>query len=191
MDETKTAVVAKINNIDIVIIENGDDIVPIKPICEALHIDYSTQVQRLKSDPILSSTLGLNPIVAADGKDREMLTIPLKYIFGWLFRIDSRNVKEEARETILKYQIMCYDALFDHFVGAKKFLKLKETETARLVSELKKANKNYFTAKTLKHDAESNLEKLATQSYEEYITNNCQLAIQFPEEIPLVENEEV
>ena len=182
MNETKTAVVAKINNIEIVVIKNGDDMVPIKPICEALGIDSDSQRKKLNDDPILSSVTVLNTATGSDGKKYEMVTIPFKYVFGWLFRIDSRNVKEEAREAVLKYQVMCYDALFDHFVGAKKFLELKETAVEKLISDLKKANKNYCTAKTLKHDAESNLEKIATMTYQEYIENNRQLRIPFDEE---------
>jgi hypothetical protein len=180
--ETKTTVVAKINDIDIVIIQNGNDMVPVKPICEALGIDFSSQLQKLKSDPILSSTMGLSTTVGGDEKNREMVTIPFKYVFGWLFRIDSRNVKEESKEAVLKYQLACYEALYEYFVGAKKFLEVKEKETERLITELKQANKNYFTAKNLKRDAEGNLEKLSKVTYQEYLKNNCQLILQFDEE---------
>lgn len=179
MNETKTAVVAKINNIEIIVIKNGDDMVPIKPICEALDIDSKTQIDKIKNDEILSSTGGLCPSVGADGKDREMFSIPFKFVFGWLFTIDPARVKPEAKEAVLHYKLACYDALYEHFVGAKKFLELKETEVEKLISELKRANKNYFTAKNLKRDAESNLEKVATMTYQEYLENNGQLCIPF------------
>jgi hypothetical protein len=31
--------------------------------------------------------------VASDGKEREMLCLPLEFVFGWLFTIDSERVR--------------------------------------------------------------------------------------------------
>jgi len=177
--ETKTTVVAKINDIDIVIIQNGNDMVPVKPICEALGIAPNSQIEKIKEDEILGSTSMLCISVGADGKDREMFSIPFKFVFGWLFTIDPSRVKPEAKEAVIKYKLACYEALFDHFVGAKKFLEVKEKETERLITDLKQANKNYFTAKNLKRDAEGNLEKLSKVTYQEYLKNNCQLILPF------------
>lgn len=179
MNDLRTAVVAKINNIEIVVVNNGDDMVPIKPICEALGIDHKTQVDKIKEDEILASVGGLCPSTGKDGKAYEMFSIPFKFVFGWLFTIDASRVKPEAKEAVIKYKLACYDALFDHFVGAKKFLELKEKATEEYIGELKKANKNYFTAKNLKRDAESNLEKIATMTYQEFIENNRQFVIPF------------
>lgn len=116
--------IALVNNVSILLIEDEQKLVPIKPICEALNIDYSTQSQRLKEDPILSSVVGLNPTTGKDGKTYEMQCLPLKYALGWLFRIDSRNVKEEAREMLVMYQLECYDVLYNHFHG--KIIRAKD-----------------------------------------------------------------
>lgn len=179
--ESKTTVVAKINEVEIVVIQNGSDLVPVKPVCEALGIDFSSQLQKLKNDEILSSTMVMNTTVGSDGKDREMVSIPFKFVFGWLFTIDPSRVRPEAKEAVIKYKLACYDALFEHFVGAKKFLEIKEKETERLIADLKQANKNYFTAKNLKRDAETALEKLSKVTYQEYLANNCQLTLKFDE----------
>ena len=48
-------VVAKINNIDLTLIENGQKLVPIKPVCEILGVDAKAQRNRIDRDPILSS----------------------------------------------------------------------------------------------------------------------------------------
>ena len=58
-------------------------LVPIKPICEALGIDYASQFTKIKNDEDLSSTVVLSTIVATDGKEREngMLT---DGIYLWL-----------------------------------------------------------------------------------------------------------
>jgi len=105
--ESKTTAVAKVNNVEIIIIEGDEKRVAVKPICQALGIAFQRQIERLKEDPILSSVITLEVTTGADGKQYEMVTIPFKFVFGWLFRIDSRNVKEESRESVLKYQLHC------------------------------------------------------------------------------------
>ena len=77
--------VATINNVEILIIENGEKRVAIKPICEALGVSNQKQLERLKSDPILSSVITLSVTTGADGKQYKMQTFPFKYVFGWLF----------------------------------------------------------------------------------------------------------
>lgn len=115
-----------VNEKDILIITYyNEKYVAIKPICEAIGVDYSSQLQKLKDDPILSSTVVLSTTVGADEKHRKMQTLPLRYVFGWLFRIDSRKVKEEIRESVEKYQRECYDVLFDTFTKRTSILKEK------------------------------------------------------------------
>lgn len=87
-------------------------LVPIKPICDALGIDAKAQRNRIDRDEILNSTGVIMTSVAADGKEREMYCIPLRYVFGWLFSIDTNRVDEEARPSVIKYKMQCYDVLY-------------------------------------------------------------------------------
>jgi hypothetical protein len=61
LHEAHTTIVAKVNDVKIVVIENGEKRVAIKPICEALGIDYARQFSKLKTDEIYSSVIGLRP----------------------------------------------------------------------------------------------------------------------------------
>lgn len=115
--ETKTIV--RVNNVDI-IATSDEQMIAIRPICEALGIDEEGQRQRIVRDEILSSTACMIKAVAADGKDREMYCIPYKYVFGWLFSIDTSRVNEEARPAVLRYKEECYEALYRHFFGTQK-----------------------------------------------------------------------
>ena len=124
--KTTVTTVATINNQQIVVIENGEKRVAIKPICEALGVSHKPQIERIKTDPILGSVVMLSVTTGSDGKKYEMVTIPFKYVFGWLFLIDSRNVKEEARESVLKYQMECYDALYKHFTELDDYMKYRQ-----------------------------------------------------------------
>ena len=67
--------ITKINGVDIVTVDcNGEIFVPIKPICQAVMVNYTTQLEKLQSDDTFSaSTVPLRGIVAADEKEREML----------------------------------------------------------------------------------------------------------------------
>lgn len=108
--------ILKINGVDIVTVEqDGEIFVPIKPICEAIGIDVESQRDKIQADEILSSTAVLSTAVAADGKEREMFCLPLRYIYGWLFTINPKNVTPDAREAVTRYRRECYDVLYAHF----------------------------------------------------------------------------
>ena len=174
-NEATSTVVAKINGTEIIVIENGEKRVPIKPICEALGIDEDAQRRRLKEDPILSSTTVLSTAVAADGKNREMVTIPFRYVFGWLFRIDSRNVKEEAREAVIKYQLQCYDALYNHFTRYAEYVEYQKEKIEEQLAIVEAINMNFRETKTQLIDAKEELNRRRRLTYHEYLAMQSQL----------------
>lgn len=98
------------------IVINSDKIkwVALKPICEAIGIDWPRQYTKIQNDPRFNcchiTTVG------ADGKNREMMCLPLDQINGWLFNINSNRVKSDCRETLLIFQRECQEALFRHFM---------------------------------------------------------------------------
>lgn len=44
-----------------------------------------------------------------------MFCLPLKYVYGWLFTINPKNVGPEAKESVARYRRECYDVLYRHF----------------------------------------------------------------------------
>jgi len=177
MIETKTTKIARINDVDIVIIDNGEKRVAIKPICQALGIDIDSQRKKLNDDPILSSVTVLSTATGADEKKYEMVTIPFKYVFGWLFRIDSRNVKEEAKESVLKYQIMCYDALYRHFTMYAEFVEKKQQAIDSQLEICDSARSGFKNARTILESATGRLNKLRKLTLEDYDAETCQLTM--------------
>ena len=115
--ETKTIV--RVNNVDI-IATSDEQMIAIRPICEALGIDAKVQRQKIQEDEDLNSVGVLSTSTGADGKKYEMLCLPVRYIFGWLFTINPKNVKPEAQEAVRVYRRSCYDALYQHFFGTQK-----------------------------------------------------------------------
>ena len=94
--------------------DNKKFVVP-KQICENLGVDWSAQRQKIERDSVLSSTMVMITTVAKDGKNREMLALPLEYLNGWLFGIDDTRVKKEIRQKVIDYKKQCYIVLYEYF----------------------------------------------------------------------------
>ena len=84
--------------------------IALKPICEALNVDYIRSFRNAKNDPILGSVLSEQTIqVAKNGKKqgRNMTCIPEKYVYGWLFSLRSDSPE------LLAYKRTCYELLYN------------------------------------------------------------------------------
>lgn len=137
---SETKVITKVNNVDIFITNDQDYSIPIRPICDALGIDYSTQLKKIKEDEDWASTVGQKPTVGADGKVRDMCCISKKYVLAWLLSINPANVKPEARQAVREYRNLCYDILYNFFFGQQEKLIQQnkiEIETLSRIAELK------------------------------------------------------
>lgn len=96
--------------------KDGIQYTAIKPICENIGIDWESQRQRIMRDDVLNSTTCMIKVVAEDGRVREMLSLPLQFLNGWLFGVDSKRVKsEQAKEYLFKYKMECYQALNNYW----------------------------------------------------------------------------
>jgi hypothetical protein len=100
------------------VLAEGQWWVAIKPVCDILTINFEKQRERLNRSKLLGQLPTKQGVVAADGKVREMLCLPERYVYGWLASINSDS------EELLEYQKECYDVLFNHFHG--RFTKLVE-----------------------------------------------------------------
>mgnify|MGYP000927415280 CR=1 FL=1 len=95
--------------------QNGDQAyVAMRPIVEALGLDWSGQVQRIRRDDVLSEGVVMMPTPSAGGL-QEALCLPIDLINGWLFGVDANRVKPELRDKITLYRRECFRALSDHF----------------------------------------------------------------------------
>lgn len=143
----------KVNDIDIEIIIDGNErYVPIKPICDAIGVNYTTQLEKIDEDEILSQLTPLRGTVAKDNKNRKMRCISLKYVFGWLFTISPKNVPPETKQVILKYRQECYNALYDYFTRRQSILKEREnyyTEKHNLKTKLAEESEDFKRLKEL------------------------------------------
>ena len=147
------------DNNKICLIEKDNELfVPLKPICTALGIDWEPQRKLIERDPVLNSVASVMEATGHDNKQYEMICIPLSYLNGWLFRINSARYDGDRREKIIKYQKECYNALFEHFYPHTK------QQSARLVNKTD-ANKLELNYLKTSSDMDDKAEKEALKVY--------------------------
>lgn len=102
--------------------QEGESVfVGMKPMVEAMGLDWSSQLKRVKRDAILSEGMVIMTTPFGRGGDQEAVCLKLELVNGWLFTIDTNRIKdEEVRKRVLAYQRECYSVLHQHFVGGKK-----------------------------------------------------------------------
>jgi hypothetical protein len=105
-----TAVLVNINN-------RSEIFVPVKPISDALGLDWSAQYRRIQRDQVMAEAAHLIAVTAIKPERGrpDALCLPLKFIPGWLFGIQAGRVKEELRDKVIHYQRECHDVLWEAF----------------------------------------------------------------------------
>lgn len=151
--------ITTVNGIEIAAVrdENHNVFVPVRPICDALTINISGQIQAIKRHNILNSVVCTVHTTGADGKAYDMTCLPLEYVYGWLFTIDASNVAETSRDKVERYQLECYQALYRHFAGSMR-RRVEENEAE--IAALKAVNNAIIRvkeAKAAQREAEDNL----------------------------------
>lgn len=91
--------------------KSGTYWIAIKPICEALEVQFVRQFKNAKKHPFFSKVLSKQTI-PTEGGMQKMICIPERYVYGWLFQIRSES------KGLAEYQKQCCDILFDYFHGS-------------------------------------------------------------------------
>lgn len=105
--------------------EDGEIYVALRPIVEALGLDWSGQLQRIKRDPVLSEEITtISVVMTPTQMPRERgegakyyICLPKQYLSGFLFGINANRVREEFRETVIKWQREAHLILDAAFTG--------------------------------------------------------------------------
>jgi hypothetical protein len=113
--------------------------IAIKPICEALNVQYERQFKNINADPILGPALSKQTMQVPNDQARNMICLPEHLIYGWLF-----SIRSESQELLI-YKKECYEVLFNYFHGTitrrKKLFEEKakiQKERGKLELELRK-----------------------------------------------------
>jgi hypothetical protein len=112
--------------------------IAVKPIVEGMGLSWGSQLNRIRRDPILSKGVFKMNIPLAAGGPQDHVCLTLKRIAGWLFTINSNQIKDlDVRSRVLLFQEECYDVLEEHFLGSREKREIGEAESLnlRLVTE--------------------------------------------------------
>lgn len=98
------------------LVEGAGWYVPLHPLTDFLGLDFSAQRRRTFRDDVLAGQARQVLVMAADGRRREQLCLPLDALPGWLFGLTpSRTATGELREKIRLYRAECFKVLWQHF----------------------------------------------------------------------------
>lgn len=103
---------------DLTAVEVGGDLhIAVKPVCDAIGIDWSAQRKRIMRDPILSTCVAITAMqVPGEIQNREVLTLPISHLNGFLFGITASRTRPEVMDALILYQRECYRVLHDYWM---------------------------------------------------------------------------
>jgi len=135
-----------------IIDHDGQPFVPIRPICENLGLDWKSQYTKLMSEQELWNC-GIITTVAADGKQREMVCLPLKKLNAWVLGISPSKVNPDIKDKLIVYQKECDEVLWNYWpkgVGLPDRMLIGKSliEVDRLI-ELLETEGKYYKQKAL------------------------------------------
>ena len=94
---------------------DGEALVAPRPIAESIGLEWSRQSKKLQTDPRFSCVHMYS--TGADGKQYQMLTIPVRQLTGWLYSVNANKVRQDIKESLLRYQEECHIAIHDTLTG--------------------------------------------------------------------------
>lgn len=142
---------------------DGENWIALKPICEALNVDYIRSFKNAKKHPILAPALSKQTMqVSKNDKNqlRNVTCIPEYLIYGWIF-----SLRSESKE-LIEYQKTCYELLYNHFhgqIGNRKELLFKRKEVETLIFKQKELLKDNDEAYKILRDLEKQKKALSTE----------------------------
>ncbi|MCW9731905.1 phage antirepressor N-terminal domain-containing protein [Avibacterium sp. 20-15] len=115
---------------------NGIAYVAMREIVEGIGLEWSRQHKKLVNQSQKFNCVHMTT-VAQDGKNREMLCMPIKKLNGWLFSINPNKVRADLKTRLEEYQEECFLALWDYWTEGiarrdevkRKLLDWKEKES--------------------------------------------------------------
>lgn len=125
-----TQIAVPFHNSELIVVDyNNQPYTAMRPIVEGMGLAWQAQFDKLKQR--FSSVIMEIMTTGKDGKQYQMLCLPLKKLFGWLMTISPNKVKPELRDTVIKYQEECDDVLWDYWTKGKAVNPRKSTPKDR------------------------------------------------------------
>jgi P22_AR N-terminal domain len=95
-------------------LEDGRIAAVLRWLCEGMRLNQQSQLRSIRGRMALAQGL-VDVRVQTEGGPQAMPALTLKVLPGWLFSVDERRVREEARDDLVHFHLECVDVLAEHF----------------------------------------------------------------------------
>lgn len=130
----------------ITIEQDGKYYVALRPICDNIGLAWGAQYNRIKRDDVLNSVVFIMK-TPSNGGNQQMLCLPIEYLNGWLFGIDTKRVRLELRDTLIRYKKECYQVLHDYWHKTGNYGNQEKLERASKMAAVVAAQVTHDTFK--------------------------------------------
>ncbi len=105
--------------------------IAMRPIVENIGIDWTGQSVKLRNQKEKFNCRDIS-MVAADGKLRQLLCIPLRKLNGWLFSINPERVRADIKDKLIQYQEECFSVLHEYWTKGEVKKKSRQSTATQL-----------------------------------------------------------
>lgn len=96
----------------------GEPFAAMRPIVEGMGLTWDPQREKLTGNNARWSAMEIMAI-AADGKRRKMLCLPIRQLPGWFMSVHPNKARPEIRDRIRAYQAECDEALWRYWTAGR------------------------------------------------------------------------
>jgi P22_AR N-terminal domain/ORF6C domain len=108
----------------------------LRPLCQYLGLSWSSQLQRLREDDVLSeatTSVLLSNTEVGHRQRYTMIGLKLEFLPGWIFSFTTKRVRADLQEKIKRYRRDCYRVLWEAFLRGELFPVEQTEELASVV----------------------------------------------------------
>jgi len=109
----------------------------LRPLCQYLGLSWSSQLQRLREDDVLTeatTSVLLSNTEVGHRQRYTMIGLQLEFLPGWMFSFTPKRVRADLQEKIKRYRRDCYRVLWEAFLHGELF-PVEQTEVLASVVE--------------------------------------------------------
>lgn len=92
---------------------NGQPYVVMRPVVDGIGLNWASQYSKMVDK--FKATVAMIATVGEDGRQREMIALPLRKFPGWLYSLSPSKVAPELRAKIVRYQDECDEVLWRYW----------------------------------------------------------------------------
>lgn len=128
--------------------DEGTEYVAMKPLVENMGLDWRAQYKRILRDDVLNTcVVMMDTQLPNDIQRRQVVFMPIEYLNGWLFGIDTSRVENEAvREKIIVYKKECYKVLHNYWSNSGSDIESRLNKLENMVEMMSEGFKELSSA---------------------------------------------